>query len=79
MPPPARATLSGEEGGEPTGAAMVRVKARRTKETAAAGEYPYVDEEHAERDAVAVCCRQVSAQQAVCQCLHFVDEEHDEE
>lgn len=58
---------------------MTQVKARHTKDTAAAGEYPYVDEEHAERDALLACCERVIVRQAGCRCLQFVDEEHDEE
>ncbi len=41
-------------------------------------QYPYVDEEHAERDAVRGRKKTVMVERTACLCMHFVDEEHEE-
>ena len=41
-------------------------------------QYPYVDEEHAERDALRVGRKTVLVERTACLCMHFVDEEHEE-
>lgn len=42
-------------------------------------EYPYVDEEHVERDAGRVGNQIVIMEQAAHMCMPFVDEEHEDE
>ncbi len=63
----------------------MRIGGGRRAEKAVAGaredvvvQYPYVDEEHAERDALRAGRKTVLVERTACLYMHFVDEEHEE-